>query len=138
MRKIYSKVDPNILLHMVNRIADASEGRTDLVAETEFIQLAVIKMEKGKTFIPHKHIWKDGEEKAITQESWLVVRGKAKAILYDLDDTIIDTVILNPGDCTITLRGGHNYEFMEDDTVIYEHKTGPYKGRQKDKEFILQ
>ena len=57
MKKIFSKVNPNILLHIVNRL-DEIEGRTDIAPENEFIQLATLKMKKGKTFRPHKHIWK--------------------------------------------------------------------------------
>jgi len=93
-------------------------------------------MEKGKTFKPHKHIFKEGESEVIAQESWVVIKGSVKVILYDLDDTIIKKVILHPGDCSITLKGGHNYEILEDDTVVYEYKTGPYKGQSLDKEFI--
>ena len=59
-----------------------------------------------------------------------------KVILYDLDDNILATPILNEGDCSITFRGGHNYECMEDDTIVYEYKTGPYQGVKKDKVFL--
>ena len=57
-------------------------------------------------------------------------------LYYDLDRTMLCEKILQPGDCSITLHGGHNYLCLEDDTVIYEFKTGPYNGRDKDKEYI--
>ena len=135
MKKIFSKVNPNILLHIVNRL-DEIEGRTDIAPENEFIQLATLKMEKGKTFRPHRHIWKPGEVECIAQESWVVIEGSVKVIMYDLDDTIIETPILYPGDCSMTFQGGHTYEILEEDTVVYEYKTGPYKGQENDKEFI--
>jgi hypothetical protein len=56
--------------------------------------------------------------------------------MYDIDDTIIHTPILHKGDCSITFYGGHTYEILEDNTVVYEYKTGPYYGLQNDKEFI--
>ena len=34
--------------------------------------------------------------------------------------------------------GGHTYEILVDDTVVYEYKTGPYMGQAKDKEFITE
>ena len=34
------------------------------------------------------------------------------------------------------IEGGHTYSILEDDTVIYEYKTGPYFGQTLDKEFI--
>ena len=135
MKKIYSKVEPTTLLHIINRL-DEIDGRTDIAPESEFLQLATLKMEKGKTFRPHKHIWKPTEEKCIAQESWVVIKGSVKVIMYDLDDKIISTPILYPGDCSMTFQGGHNYEILEEDTVVYEYKTGPYKGVENDKEFI--
>ena len=52
MKKIYSKVEPEILLHLINRL-DEIKGRTDIATKNQFIQLATLKMEKGKTFRPH-------------------------------------------------------------------------------------
>ena len=45
MKKIYSKVKPDTLLHLVHRL-DEIEGRTNVAPENEFIQLATFKMEK--------------------------------------------------------------------------------------------
>ena len=36
----------------------------------------------------------------------------------------------------MTFQGGHTYEILEDDTIVYEYKTGPYKGQENDKVFI--
>ena len=93
-------------------------------------------MKKGQKFKPHQHIWKHGENKVIAQESWVVVRGSVKCIFYDTDGTIIKEPVLNVGDCSITLAGGHTYSILEDDTLVYEYKTGPYKGSENDKIFI--
>jgi hypothetical protein len=94
-------------------------------------------MEKGKTFKPHKHIWKERTRNVIAQESWIVIQGSVKCIFYDIDDQILATPILYPGDASFTLEGGHNYEILENDTLVYEYKTGPYEGQQLDKQFIL-
>ena len=136
MEKIYSKLEPNKLLHIVNRIADIKE-RTILIPDNNFIQCATLKMEKGKTFEPHKHITKDRHyPEQIAQESWVVIKGKVKCIFYDLDDTIIATPILEAGDASFTLYGGHTYEILEENTIVYEYKTGPYEGIELDKVFI--
>lgn len=137
MIEIYSKVDCNILLHAINRLDEMKPGRIDLAPEDQFIQLSALNMKKGKTFRPHKHIWKPGEESVIAQESWVVIKGRVKIIMYDLDDTVVHEDILNPGDCSLTFRGGHNYIALDDETLVYEYKTGPYKGQKNDKEFIL-
>ena len=140
MKKVYSKIEPDRLLHIVHRSNEfytiENGHRRDIVGEKEFIQLSALNMNEGHTFKPHKHIWKPGEKECIAQESWVVIKGRVKVIMYDLDDTVIYTPILEPGDCSITLAGGHNYISLDDDTLVYEYKTGPYKGQQNDKEFI--
>ena len=136
MEKIYSKVQPDKLLHMVVRKEEIKSGRVDIVSEENFIQCSMLNMEKGKTFKPHKHIWKERTRNVIAQESWVVIQGSVKCIFYDLDDTIIAEPILYPGDSSYTLEGGHNYLIMEDDTLVYEYKTGPYEGQAMDKTFL--
>lgn len=134
MERIYSKIQPDILLHIVYR-GDEINGRTNISPDKEFLQVASMKMNKGQTFKPHKHInFKKTTD--IAQESWIVIRGSVKCILYDLDDTIISEQILFPGDLSLTFRGGHNYYIMEDDTIVYEYKTGPYFGIENDKVFL--
>ena len=134
MEKYYSRVNGE-LLHLVNRLSDI-EGRTDLSLEKEYLQLATLKMEKGKTFKPHKHIWKQGEPMCIAQESWVVIKGNVRVTMFDVDDSIIAQPILSAGDCSMTFQGGHTYEILDDDTIVYEYKTGPYKGQENDKVFI--
>ena len=136
MEKIYSKVDPEKLLHIINRL-DEINGRSEVVPENNFIQCATLKMEKNKTFPPHKHITKDRHyTEQIAQESWIVIKGSVKCILYDIDDQIIATPTLYSGDASFTLYGGHTYEILEEDTIVYEYKTGPYEGQSLDKTFI--
>ncbi len=135
MKKIYSKIQPNILLHIVTSVDEINSGRIDVVPEEEYLQLAILKMNKGKTFLPHKHIVKE-KITDIAQESWLVFEGKVKCTFYDLDDSILDEPIIEKGGISITLRGGHNYLIMSDNTTVLEYKTGPYLGQEFDKQFI--
>ena len=136
MERIYSKIDPNKLLHVIVRKEDILPGRQDIIPEEHFIQCSVLNMEKDKTFKPHKHIWKERTRNIIAQESWIVIQGSVKCIFYDLDDTIIAEPILKPGDASFTLEGGHNYFILEENTLVYEYKTGPYEGQALDKTFI--
>ena len=136
MERIYSKVDGR-LLHIINRIHEF-QGRKEVIPEDNFLQCATLRMEKGKTFPPHKHIIKDRHyPEQIAQESWVVIKGSVKCTFYDLDDTIISNdTILKAGDASFTLYGGHTYEILEEDTLVYEYKTGPYEGQELDKTFI--
>jgi cupin fold WbuC family metalloprotein len=136
MEHIYSKINPELLLHVIVRKEDIKSGRQDIIPDKNFIQCSILNMENGKTFKPHKHIWKERARMIIAQESWIVIQGKVKCIFYDIDDTIISTPTLNPGDASFTLEGGHTYEILEDNTLVYEYKTGPYEGQALDKTFI--
>jgi uncharacterized protein YlzI (FlbEa/FlbD family) len=136
IKKIYSRVEDSKLLHLVCCPNKADTTRTDVVDDEQFLQLAILNFNKGRTFVPHKHIEKKVPTTAIAQESWVVIRGKVNAKFYDLNDEIIETVELNAGDVSITLYGGHNYEILEDNTLVLEYKTGPYYGQKLDKVFI--
>ena len=139
MISIYSECEEGKLLHIIQRFYEI-EGRTDVAPASEFLQLATLRMEKGKTFRPHKHIWKDNPSghfgKVIAQESWVVIKGSVKVHLYDLDDELIEEIVIKEGDCSMTFEGGHTYTILEDDTVVYEYKTGPYEGQKLDKVFL--
>jgi cupin fold WbuC family metalloprotein len=136
MNEIYSKIDGR-LLHFVNRLSNIQTKRNDLVPDNNYIQCSAMKLEKNVTFKPHKHFERERfESKYIPQESWIVFKGSVKCFFYDLDDTLIEEVILNAGDASFTLYGGHTYLILEDDTIVYEYKTGPYEGQQNDKIFI--
>jgi cupin fold WbuC family metalloprotein len=136
MIQYFSKIDPQKLLHVVVRKEDLTPGRVEVVPEDNFIQCALLNMEKGKTFKPHRHIFKERTRNVIAQESWIVIQGSVKCTFYDLDNSVLVEPILNPGDASFTLEGGHTYTILEDNTLVYEYKTGPYEGQALDKIFL--
>lgn len=136
MEKLYSKVEKNKLLHVINRKSEIV-NRKNICEDEQFLQCASLKLDKGTTFNPHKHIETEITHYAyIPQESWVVIQGSVKCILYDVDDSILNEIVLFAGDASFTFYGGHNYLILEDDTIVYEYKTGPYYGQKKDKKFI--
>ena len=108
----------------------------DVAPENQFLQVAAIQMNAGKTFKPHRHIFKEGEKEIIVQESWVVISGSVKVTLYDLDNSTLTEEQLTPGDLSITFEGGHNYLATQANTFVYEFKTGPYRGIDMDKTLI--
>jgi hypothetical protein len=137
MDTFYSRVSPNDLLHIVYRADDFKQPRQEIVPGSNFIQCAALRLPKEKTFRAHKHITKQRSyDNQIAQESWIVVKGSVRCFFYDLDDTLLSTSTLGPGDASFTLKGGHNYLVLEDDTIVYEYKTGPYEGQSLDKVFL--
>ena len=139
MIKVYSNVIENKLLHMVyfkNDLDETRDFRFDVAPEDQFIQVSALRLEAGKTFRPHKHIWKEAPEpEVVAQESWCVMKGRVKAHFYDLDDSLLGEYELSAGDISLTFEGGHSYTILED-AKVYEYKTGPYQGVEKDKVFL--
>ena len=136
MIKVKSKINDKVL-HIVYQSEEFTQDRTELVAPDNFIQCAYLRMNEGKTFRPHKHIWKEPSfDTMIAQESWVVIKGSVKVYFYDTNMELLETHILKAGDASFTLEGGHTYEILEDDTLVYEYKTGPYEGQARDKEFL--
>lgn len=136
MERIESRIELGKLLHFIVRRDDFLPGRQDLISPNNFLQCAMLNLEKGKTFRAHRHKWKHREEEQIAQESWCVVKGIVKVFFYDLDNTLLLTTLLYAGDTSFTLEGGHNYEIFENDTRVMEYKCTRYTTQAEDKEFI--
>jgi len=137
MIHIHSAVDPTLLLLVINRREDISINRTDLSPGDQYLQCATKQLSKGTTFAPHRHneLIRTTD---ITQEAWVFLTGRVLARFWDVDDTLIYETELGEGDAAIVFRGGHSFVVLEEDTVLYEFKTGPYFGVEKDKTYIQE
>jgi hypothetical protein len=126
------------LCHIVTRLAqiEAGDFRLDVSAPAEFLQLGIISAPSGKSFRPHIHLERNVvHSDFLAQESWVVIQGEVKVTYFDKRGNLLGQQILSSGDISITYRGGHGYEIIQD-SVIYEFKTGPYLGQITDKKFI--
>ena len=129
MKKIYSRIKKDKLLHIIFSPSKKNE-RVNVSQENHFLQFCYLNLNKDSKFLPHKHFWKPNKQKKrIVQESWLVIKGSIKVTLYDLNDKVLTTKILKPGDLSITFEGGHKID-------VLKHKTGPYEGKKKDLLYI--
>jgi hypothetical protein len=136
LTQIFSKVNPEKLLHSVYR-PTVKSNRIDLAPPEQFLQLSIINPSHGKKYDKHYHIWKTPSfDKTIAQESWVIISGSVRVSFYDTDNQLLQEEIIGPGECSMTFEGGHTYEILEENTSIYEFKTGPYNGRENDKQFF--
>ena len=135
MKKIYSKINSNKLILSILRYDDKSEYRTDICPDNEFLQISGRKIKSGVKVKAHKHIPFERVTN-ITQEAWVVFEGCVKGTFYDLDDSVLYETKIKKGDVICLFRGGHSLEVLEEDTIFYEFKTGPYFGVDADKESI--
>lgn len=135
MERQYSKIQPDKLIFSLLRVEDLCDRRIDLSPDEEALQVCGRSMSKGEVVPAHKHL-EQLRETNLTQESWIVLKGKVLARFYDLDSSILCEREISSGDVVAFYRGGHSLTVLEDDTLFYEFKNGPYNGVQQDKEPI--
>ena len=135
MERFYSKKDKNKLIFSLLRFEEICNKRIDLSPDQEFLQVCGRVMSNGIIVPPHRHI-ENHRETHLTQEAWVLLRGKVRASFYDINDSFLCEREVGAGDVVTMYRGGHSLEVLEDDTIFYEIKNGPYFGVSKDKEKI--
>lgn len=135
MKRIYSKVNSTLLISSFIQLEDINEYRTDICPDSEFIQVSARSIRNETHVKAHKHN-PISRHTTITQEAWIVYKGKIKAIIFDIDNTILEELILSDGSCIVLFNGGHSLTSLEENTIFFEIKTGPYYGYENDKENI--
>ncbi|MEK6858807.1 MAG: hypothetical protein AABX53_02765 [Nanoarchaeota archaeon] len=135
IRKIYSKVDPAVLLHTVYTHEPSEQGtKSRLTESTHFLQAVSFSMPAGAESRPHKH---NAQERVTshTHEALLVFKGSIELSIYDVDNTFLEKINLNEGDCYIIFAGGHSIRALTP-AHLFEFKNGPYNGPDQDRTFL--
>lgn len=135
MERYYSKKEESKLIFSLLRFEEICDRRIDLSPDQEFMQVCGRIMPCGVSVPPHRHI-ETNRQTNLTQEAWVLLRGSVRARFYDLDDSFLCEREISSGDVIVLYRGGHSLEVLEDNTIFYEFKNGPYFGVNKDKEKI--
>lgn len=102
---------------------------------TDAMQVARMYHDKGKAVKTHRHKFHP-RSLNYTQECVVLIRGKIEFSFYDKEKAFLDKMILNPGDLITIYNGYHGMEVLEDDTVYFEIKNGPFISLDVDKEFM--
>ena len=86
------------------------------------VQRLLNALEPGTVLPVHRH--------KHTDETYIVLRGAIKLILYNNDKTIMESHVLDPCDGSygfnIPAHTFHTVEVLDKGTVIFEVKEGPY------------
>ena len=130
VRKIFSKVDPTVLVASVIDLVDDSK-RIDASSAEEILQVCKVSIPADTAVKSHKHVPVERSTTG-TQETWIVISGEISAEVFDIDDQKLDDVALGPGSCLTLFRGGHNLKSLSN-AVFYEVKNGPYYGPESDR-----
>jgi glutamate-1-semialdehyde aminotransferase len=108
--------------------------RVSIGGANEILQSSAKRLPAGLSFRAHAHL-STRRETVGTQEAWVVVSGLVRARVFDVDDSIMVDLLLGPGDCLVSFRGGHSLTVVEE-ALLYEFKNGPYFGQEEDKRWI--
>jgi len=137
MIKVYSKIDPTLLLHIIVRPNDFNKTFLDITDPDSFLQSLAIRLNEGESRKAHKHlVMNDNVGERTQQEAWVVLNGIIKCNLYDTDGSFLSSHVIQEKSTLITLYGAHGLDVLEDHTFILEFKLGPYKGNINDKTYI--
>jgi mannose-6-phosphate isomerase-like protein (cupin superfamily) len=137
MLNLYSRIDPTKLILTLIRKKDVTHSRHNITPDEQFLQAGAKKLKMNEYFPPHYHL--PCEKTATrTEEAWVILNGRVEGKFYDLDYKLLETLILDDGDCIVLYRGGHSLRNLDENTIMYEFKTGPYYGTEKDKAFIKE
>lgn len=111
---------------------EIKEGLSFFSNDNEYVQVGSWNYNKGKELLKHIHNEVIREVKR-TQEVLYIIKGRIEAEIYDLEKSLIETIIVNEGDILILLESGHGYKILEEGTKVLEIKNGPYLGAEIDR-----
>jgi hypothetical protein len=113
------------------------EGLKFLSQESDFLQIGFWNHAKATELQAHIH---NEFERTVsrTSEMIFVFCGRVHADIYGDDGNLISEHELVAGDILISLRGGHGYKIMDNNTKVIEVKNGPYFGPEIDRRRITE
>ena len=115
---------------------DIKPGLNFFSKDEEFIQVGVWgHYEKDKELKAHIHNTVERMANR-TYEALYVIKGALEAVIYDMDETPVETLQVRQGEILVLLESGHGYFIKEEDTNVLEIKNGPYLGAEIDRRRI--
>jgi cupin fold WbuC family metalloprotein len=121
------KIDQAFIGTLVKKAAGSERRRTNYNFHKELsdtLQRMLNVMNTDTYVCPHKHITPD------KREAFILIKGKVMVLEFDEGGNISDYILLDREKhsfgCEIKLKSWHTIVCLEDNTVLYEVKDGPY------------
>jgi cupin fold WbuC family metalloprotein len=129
INRIYSLVEPNKIIAIISK--NLPGNRVNLTPENQILQASIINFGRNTKVVAHSHL--NTERNTFgTQEAWVVLKGKAEVLFYDLDKKLINSKLISKGQVIILFDGGHALKTKSRSFVMVEIKNGPYLGKDYD------
>lgn len=121
-----------LLARVLRKDSQYEPGLSFLSAEKDPIQVGVWNHSKDTILQPHIHnIYEKITDR--TSEVLVVSRGSIHVDIYGYSENLVSEFTLLTGDILICLSGGHGYQILEEGTLVFEIKNGPYPGPEIDR-----
>lgn len=127
-------MDGATLIAIVGSFQDVAYGNNFITSPELPMQIGVLRTKPAETVQNHIHKIRNRQTKSISNEFHMIVHGKAFVSLFNSAKNLVAKELLVPGMFCALFNGGHGYEFLKDDTIMLEVKTGPYSSAEDDKE----
>lgn len=121
-----------LLAKVLRKNSQFNPGLSFLSHENDPIQVGVWNHSKNTVLQPHIHnIYEKLTDR--TSEVLIVSRGSIHADIYGYSENLVAEFTIEEGDILICLAGGHGYQILEENTLVFEIKNGPYPGPEVDR-----
>jgi len=116
-------------------VSENQEGSKWYGEDREAMQASRMCYNKHKIFRAHTHILRPRLNN-YTQECFIIHKGVIKLDIYSQDKELLANIVAREGDIVILYRGYHAVEVLEDDSIFYEIKNGPFTTVDEDKTYL--
>jgi len=123
--KIEDIVHNNQILAKIFYKGEVKKGAHFYTSDESSLQVGKHLHFKNDKITPHKHMPVKIVKEESLQEVLCIERGKVKITFFSDDFEELENRILHQGDVILIIKGGHNFEFLEE-TEMIEVKQGPY------------
>jgi cupin fold WbuC family metalloprotein len=121
------KIDESFAAPLIDKAANSGRRRTIHNFHKDYsdtLQRMMNVMNKDTYIQPHKH------EDPDKREAFIIFKGKGVVVEFNDDGEIADYFILDPAKgkygCEVAERTWHTVICLEDNSIFYEVKDGPY------------
>ena len=137
MQVVKSIREPTLVIALKLSRLDYEDATTFYGSRDDFLQVATFCWPNGKIVADHQHIKR---KRCVdkTQEIMFVIEGLCEVRVFDIDNVLIETLILEEKEAIISYWGGIGFTSLKKGTKILEVKNGPYdvKNDIEDRIFI--
>jgi len=116
-------------------LTENQEGTKWYGRNREAIQASRMCYNKHKTFRAHKHLLRPRLNN-YTLECFIVYQGSIQVDIYSTKREYLKKLIAKAGDIVLIYRGYHDLEVLEDNSIFFEIKNGPFTTVEEDKVYL--